>query len=94
MNDRRDEYVILVLPPQVAFRRPQRASTYRIYHRTAERGHATCRRPETLPSYTLRLYPLSLERSAFLAQLAVEERNSLENAEAAYELERECVEEE
>ncbi|KAI0306018.1 hypothetical protein B0F90DRAFT_1695370 [Multifurca ochricompacta] len=51
-------------------------------------------RPETLPSYTLRLYPLSLERSALLAQLAVEERNSLESAESAYELERERVEEE
>lgn len=51
-------------------------------------------RPETLPSYTLRLYPLSIERSALLAQLAVEERNSLDSAEAAYELERERVEEE
>jgi hypothetical protein len=51
-------------------------------------------RPETLPSYTLRLYPLSIERSALLEQLAVEERNSLESAEAAYELERERVEEE
>ncbi|KAH9986950.1 hypothetical protein BJV77DRAFT_964985 [Russula vinacea] len=50
--------------------------------------------PETLPSYKLRLYPLSIERSALLAQLEVEERNSLESAEAAYELERECVEEE
>ncbi|KAI9509669.1 hypothetical protein F5148DRAFT_1185687 [Russula earlei] len=40
-------------------------------------------RPETLPSYTLRLYPLSIERSALLAQLAVEERNSLDSAEAA-----------
>lgn len=51
-------------------------------------------RPETLPSYSLRLYPLSIERSALLSQLAVEERNSLESAEAAYELERERVEEE
>ena len=51
-------------------------------------------RPEALPSYTLRLYPLSIERSALLAQLAVEERNSLESADAAYELERERVEEE
>jgi hypothetical protein len=51
-------------------------------------------RPETLSSYTLRLYPLSIERSALLAQLAVEERNSLESAESAYELERERVEEE
>ncbi|KAF8269667.1 hypothetical protein EI94DRAFT_922783 [Lactarius quietus] len=51
-------------------------------------------RPETLPSYKLRLYPLSIERSALLAQLAVEERNSIESAESAYELERERVEEE
>jgi hypothetical protein len=51
-------------------------------------------RPETLPSYSLRLYPLSLERSALLAQLEVEERNSLESAAAAYDLERERVEEE
>jgi hypothetical protein len=51
-------------------------------------------RPETLPSYALRLYPLSLERSALLAQLVVEERNALDNAAAAYELERERVEEE
>ena len=51
-------------------------------------------RPETLASYSLRLYPLSIERSALLAQLAVEERNSLESAESAYELERERVEEE
>ena len=51
-------------------------------------------RPETLPSYSLRLYPLSLERSALLTQLEVEERNSLESAAAAYELERERVEEE
>ena len=50
--------------------------------------------PETLPSYKLRLYPLSIERSALLAQLEVEEQNSLESAEAAYELERERVEEE
>ena len=50
--------------------------------------------PEMLPSYKLRLYPLSIEHSALLAQLEVEERNSLESAEAAYELERECVEEE
>ncbi|KAI0316810.1 hypothetical protein OF83DRAFT_1029696, partial [Amylostereum chailletii] len=51
-------------------------------------------RPETLSAYTLRLYPLSLERSALLAQLAVEEQNALDSAQAAYELERERVEEE
>ena len=51
-------------------------------------------RPETLPSYKLCLYPLSIERSVLLAQLEVEERNSLESAESAHELERERVEEE
>ncbi|TFY80054.1 hypothetical protein EWM64_g3961 [Hericium alpestre] len=51
-------------------------------------------RPESQPAYTLRLYPLSLERSALLAQLAVEEKNSLESIEAAYDLERERVEDE
>ncbi|KAI0060659.1 hypothetical protein BV25DRAFT_917730 [Artomyces pyxidatus] len=51
-------------------------------------------RPETLSSYTLRLYPLSLERSALLAQLAVEERNAIESAGAAFQLEQERVDEE
>lgn len=51
-------------------------------------------RPESQPAYTLRLYPLSLERSALLAQLGVEEKNSLESIEASYELERERVEDE
>ena len=100
MDDRRDEWVsflrFLVLP---AFKQGgvcvpsgrQYAESISALHSVAMQLAA---RPETLPSYTLRLYPLSLERSALLAQLAVEERNSLESAEAAYELERERVEEE
>ena len=101
MDDRRDEWVffvrfLLVLP---AFKQGgvcvpsgrQYAESISALHSVAMQLAA---RPETLPSYTLRLYPLSLERSALLAQLAVEERNSLESAEAAYELERERVEEE
>ena len=101
MDDRRDEWVsflrfLLVLP---AFKQDgvcvpsgrQHAESISALHSVAMQLAA---RPETLPSYSLRLYPLSLERSALLAQLAVEERNSLESAEAAYELERERVEEE
>ena len=101
MNDRRDECVLPLLPPY-----PTRVQTRwhpcppsgRQYTESISALHSVAMqlaaRPETLPSYTLRLYPLSLERSALLAQLAVEERNSLECAEAAYELERERVEEE
>lgn len=51
-------------------------------------------RPETHPLYNLRLYPVSLERSALLAQHAFEEKNTLESIQIAYEEERERVEEE
>ncbi|KAI6167306.1 hypothetical protein EDD17DRAFT_1539785 [Pisolithus thermaeus] len=51
-------------------------------------------RPETYPLYNLRLYPLSLERSALLAQLDLEAKHSLHTAQTAYEEERERVEEE
>jgi hypothetical protein len=40
------------------------------------------------------LYPLSLERSALLAQLAVEERHALDVVETSYEEERARVERE
>ena len=42
----------------------------------------------------MRLYPLSLERSALLAQLASEEDNAHEAVRIAYEEERDRVEEE
>ncbi|OJA21198.1 hypothetical protein AZE42_01357 [Rhizopogon vesiculosus] len=51
-------------------------------------------RPETHPLYNLRLYPISLERSAMLAQYAFEENHALESVQTAYEEERERVEEE
>ncbi|KAG0698248.1 hypothetical protein DFH29DRAFT_942495 [Suillus ampliporus] len=51
-------------------------------------------RPETHPLYNLRLYPISLERSALLAQHAFEEKHALESVQTAYEEERERVEEE
>lgn len=50
--------------------------------------------PETLPMYNLRLLPLSIERSAILAQLENEERYAIECAQTAYDEERERVEEE
>lgn len=50
--------------------------------------------PELVPAYQLRLYPLSLERSALLASLQHEEQHALECVQQAYEEERERVEEE
>ncbi|KAI0796216.1 hypothetical protein C8Q75DRAFT_745690 [Abortiporus biennis] len=51
-------------------------------------------RPETVPVYQMRLYPLSLERSALLASSVMQERHALELIQTAYEEEREKVEEE
>lgn len=51
-------------------------------------------RPSAAPLYALRLYPLSLERSALLAQYAVEEKHALEGVQLAYTEEQERVEEE
>jgi hypothetical protein len=47
-----------------------------------------------VPMYTLRLYILSLERSALLAQLEIEEKHGLDAVQTAYEEERERVEDE
>jgi len=51
-------------------------------------------RPEVSAHFQLRLYPLSLERSALIAQLESEERYAIECAQVAYDEERERVEEE
>ncbi|CDO69654.1 hypothetical protein BN946_scf184851.g42 [Trametes cinnabarina] len=51
-------------------------------------------RPETLPAYNLRLYPLSLERGALLSSIAFQERHALQAVQTAYDEERERVEEE
>jgi hypothetical protein len=51
-------------------------------------------RPELYPLYNLRLLPLSLERSAILAQLENEERYAIQCAQTAYDEERERVEDE
>lgn len=51
-------------------------------------------RPDTSPAYNLRLYPLTIERSALVAQISMEERRALDLVETAYEEERDRVEEE
>ena len=51
-------------------------------------------RPQSSSAYQLRLYPLSLERSALIAQLAAEEENAHDAVRIAYEEERDRVEEE
>ena len=51
-------------------------------------------RPEGVPLYMVRLYMLSLQRSATLAQLEVEEKHSLDAMQTAYAEERERVEDE
>lgn len=51
-------------------------------------------RPEMSTLYNLRLLPLTIERSATLAQLECEERHSIDSAQIAYNEERERVEEE
>jgi hypothetical protein len=51
-------------------------------------------RPESSSLYNLRLYPLSLERSALLAQCEGEERRGLECVDVAYDEEKLRVEEE
>ncbi|KAF9523358.1 hypothetical protein CPB83DRAFT_862952 [Crepidotus variabilis] len=57
-------------------------------------AHLLSTRPELSAYFHLRLYPLSLERSALLSQFASEERWSNELAEIAYQEEKERVEEE
>ena len=51
-------------------------------------------RPDMNSLFKLRLFPLSLERSALLAQFEAEERYAIECAQIAYDEERERVEEE
>ncbi|THU91940.1 hypothetical protein K435DRAFT_862939 [Dendrothele bispora CBS 962.96] len=51
-------------------------------------------KPESHQLYNLRLLPLTVERSAVLAQLEMQETYALEAAEVGYEEERERVEEE
>lgn len=60
----------------------------------ANAGVQISTRPETSPAYNLRLYPLTIERSALLTQITMDEKRELEMIETAYEEERDRVEEE
>jgi hypothetical protein len=60
----------------------QYAETISALHGT---GQQLSIRPETVPVYMLRMYTLSLQRSAILAQPDVEENHALECVEIAYE---------
>ncbi|KAI0698377.1 hypothetical protein BC835DRAFT_1269073 [Cytidiella melzeri] len=51
-------------------------------------------RPDTVPAYQLRLYPVTLERSALLASEVLQERHALDCVKTAYDEERERVEDE
>ncbi len=51
-------------------------------------------RPDTVPAYQLRLYPITLERSASLSSQVYQERLALDLIQTAYEEERERVEDE
>ncbi|KAG7093560.1 hypothetical protein E1B28_007230 [Marasmius oreades] len=51
-------------------------------------------RPELYPLYNLRLLPVTIERSAYLSQVQLDEAYARSRAEMAYEEERERVEEE
>lgn len=51
-------------------------------------------KPDAVPSYNLRLLPVTVERSALLHQYELEEAYGLERAQTAYEEERHRVEDE
>ncbi|KAI0085755.1 hypothetical protein BDY19DRAFT_390677 [Irpex rosettiformis] len=51
-------------------------------------------RPDTVPAYQLRLYPITLERSALLSSMVLQERHALDLIQTAYDEERERVEDE
>ncbi|PPR06160.1 hypothetical protein CVT24_000707 [Panaeolus cyanescens] len=57
-------------------------------------SHALITRPDVYSMFRLRLYPITMERSALLAQYESEERYAVELAQVAYDEERERVEDE
>ena len=85
-------------PPDLLQHRKSCTSVGRHYTESitflANAGARISTRPETSPAYNLRLYPLTIERSALLTQITMDERRELEIVETAYEEERDRVEEE
>lgn len=60
----------------------------------ANSGVQISTRPEMSPAYNLRLYPLTIERSALLTQITMDEKREIDVIDTAYEEERDRVEEE
>lgn len=81
MSDRRDEFYSGIL-----YQESVRSYMVSSMHLASK--------PDLVPVYNLRLYPISLERSALLGQNQGDERHALENAQIAYEEERKMVEDE
>jgi serine/threonine protein kinase len=73
--------------------KPENISLVRNNHRVVHIPQILFTCPDVSFHLKLRLYLLSLERSALLAQFEVEERYAVELAQIAYEEERERVEE-
>ena len=99
MTDRREEYVSLnIFPITILTTTRFSYSSGRHYAETiAELNTISFHlstRPDTVPSYQLRLYPLSLERSSLLTSLVMQEKYALDCIQTAYEEERERVEDE
>lgn len=94
MNERRDEYAGLGVHGKIADLLHDSAQIHDRMKGLLSTAAQLSARPETSPLYTLRLYPLSLERSALLAQCSGEERRGLACVDVAYKEEKMRVEEE
>ncbi|KLO08060.1 hypothetical protein SCHPADRAFT_908933 [Schizopora paradoxa] len=94
-KDRRRREVVGRLGKEIADKKElssrQYAESISVWQTTAAQ---LSMRPQSSSAFALRLYPLSLERSALLGQLALEEEYAHENVRIAYEEERDRVEEE
>ncbi|KAJ6610408.1 hypothetical protein B0H10DRAFT_1953894 [Mycena sp. CBHHK59/15] len=94
IHDRRDECVVFTVaraPTLTQHSGRHYNETVNVLQRMALQLST---RPETLPLYELRLLALSLERSALLVQLELEEKHALDCAHQAYEEECQRVEDE
>ncbi|KAH9857254.1 hypothetical protein C2E23DRAFT_856712 [Lenzites betulinus] len=94
-RDKRRKEIISKISKEIADRRDEIG---RHYAETISDLHSISiqlsTRPETLPAYNLRLYPLSLERGALLSSISFQERHALQTVQTAYDEERVRVEEE
>ncbi|KAJ6572599.1 hypothetical protein B0H10DRAFT_1007366 [Mycena sp. CBHHK59/15] len=93
IHDRRDECVVFTaLGPHID--PAQRPPLQRDGQRAAAHGSPALHAPRDAPAVRAAPLPLSLERSALLVQLELEEKHALDCAHQAYEEERQRVEDE